>query len=389
MSEEKSSEGTLGSAQAGGESSESSMTPEKRLEWLREHGVQVETAEERRQKQIKDIMKEPDEAMPNDGAEGYDSFSYVLVPADESKPLRELTLVRPSLSSSSSSSASSARDLLPEHLKTYFSAKSRKALEDVDLSLLKEQAAGGALLGTDGTPATVSDEALREVTSQSSTEIFPLVRPCPSNRHRGINVYLDEIGMLKRLPLNRRAAKFAERAGFNPPPQFYGDVFLGRVHRGPQTGGRETNDDFRVGDDTNPDAGWMKSAAQENLEHQREMNEMTGRRGETMVSAAGTEGVAKSEAGGYSWTQEDEEIEIAVPIVDVGEDAAKSKDVAVKFKSQSVQVRFRGIEALSLDLFAPVDVDGCTWTLERSEGDVKIVLTCEKTEEATWPRIGR
>lgn len=38
--------------------------------------------------------------------------------------------------------------------------------------------------------------------------------------------------MLKRLPLNKRASDYALRAGFNPPPQFYGDVFMGRVKVG-------------------------------------------------------------------------------------------------------------------------------------------------------------
>jgi hypothetical protein len=49
---------------------------------------------------------------------------------------------------------------------------------------------------------------------------------------QGVNIYLDEAGMLKKLPLNARASELALKCGFNPPPTFYGDVYVGRVSSG-------------------------------------------------------------------------------------------------------------------------------------------------------------
>jgi len=75
----------------------------------------------------------------------------------------------------------------------------------------------------------VSVEALRQVTEQGQVETFALVRPTESNKYTSVNIYLDEVGMLRRLPLNKRAADLASKAGFNPAPSFYGDIFIGRI----------------------------------------------------------------------------------------------------------------------------------------------------------------
>jgi hypothetical protein len=42
---------------------------------------------------------------------------------------------------------------------------------------------------------------------------------------------------------------------------------------------------------------------------------------------------------------------------------------------------------LSIDLFERVDVDGCTWTMDKDKSSKKLVLTLEKAEEAMWPRL--
>jgi AraC-like DNA-binding protein len=165
-------------------------------------GVLVETPEERRSKAVSKIMEEPDETD--------EAITYILVPHDASKPLQELSFPVGKISG----------DALAEHLRPAFGGNS----QSIDLNLFKKQAAT-QLAATD---ATVSEAALQQVAEEGNVETFTLVHPSPANHFTGINVYLDEVGMLKRLRLNKRASDYALRAGFNPPPHFYGDVFMGR-----------------------------------------------------------------------------------------------------------------------------------------------------------------
>jgi len=177
-------------------------------------GILVETVEDRRREQIKKIMNETD--LDEHGQE-YDDLKFVLVPHDESLPIKEL-----SMKVSKNRIASKSGDLLLDELKPFFSALSKKA----DISLFKNSAAKH--FGSADAPK-VSVEALRQVTEQGQVETFALVRPTESNKYTSVNIYLDEVGMLRRLPLNKRAADMASKAGFNPAPSFYGDIFIGRI----------------------------------------------------------------------------------------------------------------------------------------------------------------
>ncbi|GAX17889.1 hypothetical protein FisN_18Hh094 [Fistulifera solaris] len=336
---------------------EAEMTPDERLTWLRERGVHISTAEERMAGRVKSALQEAE------GLEAGEEISYVLVPADTTQPLKELTVRR---------GATGGGDLLTEHLISAFSNNQ----SDVDVSLLQEQ---NALLGSTDAPASVSHESLQKVAAQASVEVFPLVYPSPSNTFTGINIYLDEVGMLKRLRLNTRASKYAELAGFNPPPQFYGDVYLGRVQK---LGGRITNQSFVEGIDTTYDAPWLKTAVTENLEHQMEMNRITGRTDATQPSVAGSDGKSKVEEG-FSWTQTEEELEVTVSMPEDG----SGKDLQIKFRPQALEVRFRQEPLVLLKLFENIDVDSGTWTIDKSATPVKVIISMEKMEQALWPRI--
>ena len=174
----------------------------------------VETAEERRIKEIRNIMKEEDVDVVD--GEKYRSFSFVHVPHDESLPMKELNMkVLPSQVGKG--------DVLIEELKPFFSALSKK----VDMSLFKDQATKH--FGSGDAPVQVSEDSLQSVANQGQVESFCLVQPIPSNKFTSVNFYLDEVGLLKRLPLNKRAADIAVKAGFNPAPKFYGDIFIGRL----------------------------------------------------------------------------------------------------------------------------------------------------------------
>jgi hypothetical protein len=315
----------------------------------------VETSEERRVAKVAAVMREAD-------VSDQDEISYVLVPADTSKPLEELYFRPP---------AGANGDLLVDHLKKAFLGKS----SEVDLSLLQKQGAQ-TLMGSGDGPSQVSDDSLQKVAAEANVETFSLCQPNPKNKFTSVHIYLDEIGLLKRLPLNRRASDYASKAGFNPPPQFYGDVFMGRVQKKPTV----KNISLLLGPDTAPDALWLRSATAENLEFQMEMNRITGR-SDTQPDKVG-DGKSKQEDG-YSWTQTEEELEVAVPLP---KDAV-AKDVKVKFLSQSIELSCKKETLVAIRLFEKVDVDGCTWTVDKSKDDLSIVVSMEKVEQAFWPRI--
>lgn len=142
-----------------------------------------------------------------------------------------------------------------------------------------------------------------------------------------------------------------------------------------------TNVSFTLGEDTSPEAPWLQKATMENLEYQQAMNQITGR-SELQKAADGTDGIPKSEEN-YSWTQTDDEVEVVVPLPT----GSTSKDVNVKYLPTKVEVKCRKEPLVSLSLFARVDPDGCTWTLDRDGDESKLVITIEKADATTWPRI--
>jgi CS domain len=278
----------------------------------------------------------------------------------------------------------------------------------VDLSLLQQSAtttlatAGG---NNNDNNTSVSQDALRQVAMQGSVETFSLVHAVPSNNFTAVNIYLDEAGMLKRLPLNTRATDwFAKRAGYqDPPPQFFGNVVLGRVvqRKSIETGRpMVVNESFVLGRDTALDAPWLQAAATDNLAYQLEMNKITGRTDQQQPKVAGQDGMAKTESG-FSWTQTEQEIEMSIPLLPAAGAAAagsssdsssasvKTKDIQVKFRPHHIQVKVLNKELLALALFEHVDPDGCTWTLDRKNdtSSVTLLITMEKVEAAFWPRI--
>jgi CS domain len=326
------------------------------------------------------------------GVDHVDSISFVLVPADTSRPLEQRTVKRPP------PGWSPGGDYLVEYLITEFQCGG----DNVDLSLL-QQSATTTLASAGGNNTSVSQDTLRQVAMQGSVETFSLVHAVPSNNFTAVNIYLDEAGMLKRMPLNTRATDwFAKRAGYqDPPPQFFGNVFLGRVvqRKSIQTGRpMVVNESFVLGRDTALDAPWLQAAATDNLSYQMEMNKITGRTDQQQPKVAGQDGVAKTEADGFSWTQTEQEIEMSIPLPTSSSasdssagavSVVKTKDIQVKFRPLHIQVKVLNKELLAFALFEHVDPDGCTWTLDRkNDTDVTLLsVTMEKAEAAFWPRI--
>lgn len=181
----------------------------------RSKGVFIETVEER---------KAAAEARKNkkfDGAAGiYDirpgmppppmSFKYVRVPCDDSVAFEEIQ-----------GHGYDACDNFLEMLKPQFAGG------NVD----SEKAQRAAMQHLGNSVPTLGDKGLSTLTDAAedgAVETFALVKPASSNKHTGVYIYLDEVGMLKGLPPNRRAAGIAKTCGFDDA-QFFGDVFIGRV----------------------------------------------------------------------------------------------------------------------------------------------------------------
>jgi len=362
-----------------------------RLNWLKERGVEISTAEERAKKanesntgvapifeQLSKLSVNDEDDDDNDG----EGIKFVLIPHDDSKPIRTVKMP-------STFSKDHMGDVIPTFVKPYFADK-----RSVDASLLHKQAtkhfAAGSIKDVDGSDCVdmgnISVSAMNAVAAEGSVETFPLVHPATTNGYTGVYIYLDEIGLLKKLPVNKRAAAIGGACGYNPAPIFSGDIFVGRTRTKPKM----VNVDFVAGLDTAGNAEWMRRAVSENLAWQQGLNEATGRSSQQQIQPAhaGTDGSVAEESN-FSWTQDDEEIELTVPIT-VGIEAGSTvnkKDVKVTYKPRVVIVSHKGGEIVRVSLYESVDVDGCTWTLNNDKN--QLIITCEKADSGKiWPSIG-
>lgn len=343
------------------------MTLEERENWLRERGVIIENPHDRKRQQAQAndassiVHQVANLSLDNDS--NIEGVKFVCIPHDDSKPIQALTLPQSVIDAS-------AGDRLPDFVKAYFADN-----KSIDASLLQEQAvkqfAGGDL--KDGLP-NLSAASMNAAAAVGSVETFPLVHPADTNQFQGVYVYLDEVGLLKKLPNNTRASQIAATCGFHPTPNFYGDVFLGRV----QTKPKLHNVDF-VPLDTSGNAEWMRRAVSENLAWQQELNKVTGKTGETQPSHAGTDGNVQQESD-YSWTQDDDEVEITIPFGQV----PNKKLIKANFLNKLVKVQYDGTEKVVIKLYGGIDVDGCTWTIDGSN----LIITLQKADPGTiWPRV--
>jgi len=346
------------------------MTPQEREKWLRDHGVLIETPQDR-------LKEEHAHSLAMDGVcsiveqlsgvqlQEENNIQFVFVPQDDTKPLQTVQLP--------ASIANQPGDSLPNYVKAQFADS-----KSIDTGLLQEQAtkqfAGGDLKQLADTKLNAA--SMNAAAAQGSVETFPLVHPADTNGFCGVYIYLDEVGLLKKLPNNTRASQLAAACGFHPPPNFYGDVFVGRVKSKPVL----QNVNFVAGVDTDGTSEWMKRAVSENLSWQQEMNRVTGKTGETQPAQAGTDGTV-AEEDNFTWTQDDDEVELTVPFPAV----INKRLVKVVFFSRAVRVMYDGKEHLAVKpLYGGIDVDGCTWTID---GD-KLVITCEKVDGGSiWPRL--
>eukprot|EP00041_Stephanoeca_diplocostata_P031757 m.997616 g.997616 ORF g.997616 m.997616 type:complete len:372 (+) comp24022_c1_seq24:70-1185(+) len=330
------------------DSAEKQQKNKESLDWLRAHGVTVETPEDRQQ--IKAATRQLQSLKVGDA--GTRTFQYVLIPAGLTDKIVECTGVV-------YSDERGHTDQLPALLAPSFAAGT------VDAHALKSSntlMAGG---NNDGVFPALTPEAIAKQGGQAET--FRL-----SNY---VNMYLDAVGALKHLPINPRAADLASRCGYGQGVAFHGDIYVGRLQHSSSSSANTQciNVDFHV-KEMDPGARWVQTAVTENLQRQALENRSGGMVAEEITHRGG-------DGAGYTWEQDPSDLEIKVP-VPVG---IKGKDITVKFAPASVKIAVKGAPIdLDLQLLSKVATDGCTWSLS----DGVLCVSMEKaTDGETWSAL--
>jgi hypothetical protein len=224
----------------------------------------------------------------------------------------------------------------------------------------------------------VNPSKVAELGSEGVVEAFPLTRPSENNGYLGVTVYLDEIGQLKRLPLNTRAASIASICGFKGV-SFAGDVFLGRISSNSRY--EILNIDFKV-TELRSDASWLVNAERENFEFGLKANRVTMDNDDIASSASERSDNSK----GFSWSESAESIEIHFVVKSTAE-VSTPKDLEVNFRSSSVHVKSKKTlqTLLQLKLVKQVAVDDCTWTCNmKAPGGALLTIYLEKSVSGLW-----
>jgi len=337
------------------------MSSEESTAWLRARGVEIETVEDRAAAAAaaRAAASEREEMLRSKSTR---EVAYVKISHDDDEPFDEREMVMGN---------EEYGDALARALAPAFAGGGT-----VDASKVRAEA-----MRTLGSAANaVSRAAIERETKDGKTETFALVHPSERNGWRGVYAYLDEVGMLKGLPLNRRAGALARECGFDGV-SFYGDVYVGRVQTKPVP---MRNVDFKLSD-LDSSAAWMRAATMENVEYSaglKELENAMGRNGGLQTINMSESGKARDgarfpggQAEGYRWEQTEDEIELVVAVPR----GATSKSVRVLFKPRHVVVKFNDEIVCDIsNLYDAVRPDECTWTM----GPDEVCVSLAKADDA-------
>lgn len=305
------------------------------------------------------------------------------------------------------------------------------AFGDAMQELMKSRFAGGSIKNADGLRAEYGDavdekmDALNRVAAAGSVEVFALVRPSSTTMpvpHAGTYFYLDEMwvlahpalllvilpacsvllcqltvacscpgsdrGVLKGLPVNKRALQIASTCGLAVESPFLGDIYVGRVRVEPSP---MRNVDFTLSE-LQSGSPFMRSAPSENEQYQLAMAEYDKAAKEKMsegkdrAGMSGTDQPPPTSPGTWKWAQTPEDLEVTVVLPE----GTARRDVVVDVTSRSLRVGLKGGSSplVDLALFAAVRPDESTWTLaaDKATGAQTVQVMVEKAEEQTWNR---
>ena len=157
-------------------------------------------------------------------------------------------------------------------------------------------------------------------------------------------MYLDELGLLKKLPVNSRAMALARACGFDSV-SFYGDMFVGCVQAEPSP---MRNEDFFI-KDLDSSSPWLKQAGAENYEYNKSMQQLKDAMREkggmsSMGMGDGDGGMPGGDGDGYTWSQTDDEVEVSIEVPA----GTRARDVKIAFTSTAMRVTVGLAETLAL-----------------------------------------
>jgi hypothetical protein len=298
-------------------------------------------------------------------------FTFVKVPADVDQPFEELEAV-----------ATAPGDRMSQSICVPFFA-------------------GGTVKNDVGLRAQFGDEvldqkkdALDRAAAKGTVETFALCRPSSSTlplAHAGVYMYMDEMGVLKDLPVNKRATEIARGCGLDVESPFHGDVYIARVQVEP---GPTRNASFLLSE-LHSGSEFYLSAPAENAAYDAAMHEYKKAVVEKEVgggSAEAREASAIARGWWHTQTAEEVEVSVALPQGRASESAPplRARDLCVEIRPHSLTVAVQSsteAPVVHLKLFAAVRPDQSTWVVGTGHGKLCVVATLEKVLPQTWPQL--
>ena len=351
---------------AGGDSQEA------RIAYLRERGVEIEFPEDRQKEGTQSQQANSEEATTTTR-----KVYLVKIPCDDREPLTEIQLPV-------SDSESKSGDQLLELLRIFFRSKKYESPGVVaELRKTTPTYFGNA-------DVSVSDETLQNLTLQGNVEAFALTRPSESSGYCGVTLYLDEVGQLKKLPLNRRAAAIAADCGYDNVP-LVGDMFVARSRMAPpssssSSSGKMRHEDFRLAD-LDSSQQWIRTAKADNYNAAAAVGRIS------MEGGGEPDGSPQTgqdrEGRSYRWRESPDGVSVDVTLPLPAE--TTSKQLAVTFRTSALTVKTKtGTVLLHIDpLAAACDPDDCTWTFTAGDAP-EMELSLIKAEAGkSWGSLER
>lgn len=330
--------------------------PVKSMEWLKAHGVEVETVEDRERKKHA--------AANAASAENSVAFTFIKLPFESTEPVTiETGRYVPG----------GGGDILPSLLAPRF-ADDGSLDEDVVARETAGRLKGMMMHGGDGLSLKApSAQALADQACAGSCEAWPLAQPSEANDFRKVCLYIDEVGALRARPRNPRAEALANACGLAGVP-IHGDAYVGRTARIPEGG--ERNTDFAIAE-LDHESAWVLAARRN---HGDRAQALELRDDEHLAS--GSDGAADGSDATYRWTQGEEDVEVCV-LKGIPENGKKRIKVTYG-KGRSLSVSVDGTTVLDLPkLFDRISPDECSWSLDK---DV-LVVTMEKSDARPWAKL--
>jgi len=173
------------------------------------------------------------------------TITYVLIPAEDSEPIRELQLVVPAKLDENLGALTTA-------LNKYYSAQTggfTPEQRERQISTMRQQVAEKS---KGGPPP--DDEMLSQVALSQTVDIVQLLPATAATGWNGVSLYVDDKGVAKQLPTNRRASEVCTQCGMSV--EVLGDAFVARAWDDQEGYERQ---DFGASD-LSSDKEWVKKA---------------------------------------------------------------------------------------------------------------------------------